>query len=1594
MYNLSFSQQISIDDSYTAQQLIENNFGLGCVQVSNVTTQVNGQVNGFNSFGYFDGSGTSFPFQNGIVLSTGRAISGANTLNTAVLSDGNTNWNTDPDLETALGISGTLNATSIEFDFMSISNQIQFNYIFASEEYNPPYECNFTDSFAFLITEAGSGNPYSNIAVVPGTATPVNSVNVHSDLTPYCGPANAQYFEGYNIGNTNYNGNTTVLTATATIQPNVLYHIKLVIADQTYFNLDSAVFIEGNSFNATVDLGDDVTTCASSLTLNGDVGNASATYNWYLNGSLLNGQTQPVLNTSQSGTYRLVVQIPLGNSFCEIEDSVNISLSSTQTAAPISDYQICDDPSGNGLEIFDLSTKDAEVLASVPPSNYNFSYHYSSSDAQNNQNPILAPIQNASNPQTIYVRIEDIDNGCLAYSTFDLIVNPKPNATTPTDLEVCDDASPDGITQIDLTQKNAEISSGQSNVIVSYHLTQNEADSGANPLISPYTNTNPSEQLFVRVTNLNTGCFNTTTLTVTVLNNPVINPGPFYLDACDQDHDGWANFDLTSITNDVIGALTGVTVTFHVTQNDADIGTNPIANPTNYANTVIEEQIVFIRIEDNNTGCGTITPLEIHTNLLLTYTSIINFSLCDIDNDGVQEFDLVGIANVIRNDIPNVVITFYQTESDRDNQINPIDTSQLYIPSTAPETIYITLTSATCSEVAEFDLELNTVPSFSSIGTTTYCDDDQDGFTTIDLSTFDLDVTYGDPNFNVTYFLSFNDANSFSNPLPTNYTNISNPQTFYTRVGDNNTGCAGINSFEINVIPAPVTSTPSNVTVCESNPTGVTVIDLNSKIPEVVSNTTGLNITFHTNLTDAESDSNAITNPSNYTSSSQTFYIRIENNATSCYSVESFQLIINTLPVFQTINNYSFCENASDGFGEFMFATKDNEILHGQGGKQVLYFATQSDADNRTNIINKNSLYQNTTNPQTIFVRVENLSDPSCYGTSSFDIEVGTNPQFNVPLDWFICDDISNDGIAIFDLNEKVAEIKLGINETSTVTFHTTQTNAQNQTNALPLQFQNTVNPQEIFVSISTGTTCNSVTSFVINVIQAPDANESEPLQLCDSNYDGIGIFNLTDAEVDILDIRQNNILVEYFESLSDLENQVNQIQNTQNYTNTSNPQTVYVRVTNTITFCYLAIDLDLVVNLPPAINQFGSVEICDNSNSYYDLTEVNSLLVNNQNNLIITYYTSANDALNATNALITDYTYQTNNDTLHTRIESSTTGCFTTYAFQLVVNPNPIANQPSNMESCDDDFDGFFTFDLSQQNATILGNQNPNNFTVTYHNSLASAQNRTNNLTTSYAAIDQEIIYARVENNNTSCFNITNFNTIVHPRPIVDIGNQTICIDNLPLIVSAYTNDPNDQYLWSTNETTPEIEIQTIGSYWVTVTTPFGCETTEVFNVIESEQATIEFTETIDFSNPNNITITISGIGDYEYILDNGLPQDSNVFENVSLGYHTVRVIDLNGCAETTREVVVVDAPKFMTPNNDGYFDTWHIAGVETLPGTVVYIYDRFGKLIKQLSWNSRGWDGTFNGALMPATDYWFLADVKKDNIEFKVKGHFALKR
>ncbi|MFT5846568.1 choice-of-anchor L domain-containing protein [Psychroserpens sp.] len=1592
------AQQISIDNSFTEQELIENNLSLGCVETSNIQSLVNGQINGFQSFAYFERAGSNFPFEYGIMLSTGNATSGGNTENTAVLNDGQPDWTTDPDLETALGITGTLNATSIEFDFTSVANQIQFNYILASEEYFGDFPCNYSDGFAFLIKEAGTSDPYINIAVIPGTTTPVNTSTIHDDIVGFCSAANEAFFEGYNIGDTNYNGRTTVMTAAASIVPNTTYNIKLVIADQTDKNYDSAVFIEGNSFNASVDLGADIQTCADTVTLDGNIENTLATYSWFLDGNLMPGETQPTLNTAQSGTYHVEVQIPLAGSNCLIEDEIIVTLSSTQSATPISNYELCDDSSGDGVEIFNVSTKDADVLASVPESTYSISYHLTAISAQNDTGVVSGSFQNTSNPQTLFVRIEDIINGCLAFQNFDLVVNPWPIITSPTILIACDDLTADGFTTIDLSQKDDEITNGNLDLIVTYHFTQDDADDGINAIPLPYVNTDPNETLYANVTNSITSCSITTILNIEVLNNPVLNADEHYIDACDTDLDGFAIFDLTTIISNVLEGLTNVNVTFHITQEDADLGINPIADPNNYTNVTINEQLLYIRVEDASTGCASTTPIEIHTNLLLTATDIKDFRVCDEDNDGDELFDLVDITVDILDTLEDIMnyaieIDFYLTEDDRDNQINPIDTSVPFEPTSNPQTLYITLTSPTCQEVAQIDLFIDPIQVFDPIGIQNYCDTDQDGFTSINLSQFDNLITSGLADFTVTYFSSEADAEANENELPITYTNTSNPETFYTRITFGETGCSDINSFEIEVLPAPQSTEPLHIVICDDNQDGISNIDLDAKIVEIVTNTTNRTITFHNTFNDAQNASNAITTTSSYPAGTETVFIRIENTITGCYSTENFEVIVNTLPNFTAISNYKICEDTTDNIGDFMLSTKDIEILNGQTGKDVFYFLNQIDADANVNTIDKTVDFQNSTNPQTIIVRVENTSDSNCYDTSSFIIEVGTNPVFNAPTNWFVCDDILNDGSELFDLNVKVEEISAAIIETLDITFYTTLNNAENLTNQLPLQFENTVNPQRIFVVIDNGNICNSITSFELNVIQVPEVNLALPIVSCDDNYDGIVEFDLTQSEFEILDVRQDNITVTYFETLEDLEADQNAIQNPSNYNNSTNPQTVFIKINNTISNCFAIVPLELIVNLPPAINAFNNFQACENDINTVDLNQINTNLLIQTANVLVTYFSSEIDAQNQINPLDTDYTYLTNTDTLFARVSFSTTQCFIIHEFTLLINPAPIANQPNDIEACDTNFDSFFEFNLVNQNAQILGDQNPNDFTVTFFLDAILAEEGLDDLGTTYEALTGETIYTRVENNTTGCFSITSFMTIVFEKPMLNIGDQVICLENLPLLVSANTNTTGDTYQWSTNESTSEIEVTEIGTYSVTVTTTDGCETTEVFTVTESEAANIEITEIVDFSDPNNITVTVSGIGSYLYQLDNDPPQESNVFENVSLGYHTLTIIDLNGCSEVSKEIVVIDAPKFFTPNNDSYFDTWHITGVETLTGTIVYIYDRYGKLLTTLDSNSKGWDGLYNGNVMPATDYWFVADIRKGNIAFQVKGHFSLR-
>lgn len=149
---------------------------------------------------------------------------------------------------------------------------------------------------------------------------------------------------------------------------------------------------------------------------------------------------------------------------------------------------------------------------------------------------------------------------------------------------------------------------------------------------------------------------------------------------------------------------------------------------------------------------------------------------------------------------------------------------------------------------------------------------------------------------------------------------------------------------------------------------------------------------------------------------------------------------------------------------------------------------------------------------------------------------------------------------------------------------------------------------------------------------------------------------------------------------------------------------------------------------------------------------------------------------------------------------------------------------------------------------------------------------------------------------------------------------------------------------------------------------------------------------------NQNNVQFNVLGNSDYEYAINGGEFQDSPIFNNVPSGLNTVIINDKNGCGTTDSiEFLVVGYPNFFTPNGDLINDTWNILGIETLSSPVVFVFDRFGKFLKQLSVGD-GWDGTYNGRPLPSSDYWFRFEYEEPENGLVVaktrKTHFTLKR
>jgi len=625
-----------------------------------------------------------------------------------------------------------------------------------------------------------------------------------------------------------------------------------------------------------------------------------------------------------------------------------------------------------------------------------------------------------------------------------------------------------------------------------------------------------------------------------------------------------------------------------------------------------------------------------------------------------------------------------------------------------------------------------------------------------------------------------------------------------------------------------------------------------------------------------------------------------------------------TNPLASQPIDINICDDDNDGIWSFDFMTLDTQVLNGQDPAtyEVKYFGSQTDADANMNEII--GTYLNTANPQEIFVRIHNIGNNNCYDTTSFFVEVFDTPLANMVNNIVECDDaadgVNTNGQKDLDLTALMPTV-LDTQDPAdfTVTFHSSQADADTNTAALPSPYYNaTPFSETIFVRIenNANTNCFDTDSFTYTVNPIP-VSFDETLIQCDEDgtVDGLTAFNLTQAD-GVITGGAADVATSFHLTLTDAQNGTAAIDGT-DFSNTVNPQIIFVQVADVNTGCFSVAELTLDVSVT-----------------------------------------------NITDALLT---------------------------------------------VCDDDGteDGLHEFTLTDADTIVL-NGTPPGVTLSYYETYDDALLEMNPIGPTYTndTAYSQIIYARAENAN-ACYGIGEVQLTVFELPDIEIAEDIIyCLNTFPdtIALNAGLNAgvPADySYLWSTGEMTHDIQVNAPGSYTVTVTNANNCTKDRTITVLPSNTATFTDIEVTDASSNNTVTVFVSGEGDYEFSLDDpiGPYQDSNLFENVAAGLHTVYVRDKNDCGIVEQLVSVIGFPKYLTPNNDGFHDTWQVYGLtaQFQPNTKIFIYNRYGKLLKQLDPLGDGWDGTFNGKPLPSNDYWFAITLQDGRV---FKSHFTLKR
>ncbi|PHS08081.1 MAG: hypothetical protein COA88_07245 [Kordia sp.] len=830
------------------------------------------------------------------------------------------------------------------------------------------------------------------------------------------------------------------------------------------------------------------------------------------------------------------------------------------------------------------------------------------------------------NPSHVYASEGDYNviltvtvGGETSTDTKTVTIYAQPTAQQAQNMSVCDDDN-DGFYSFDLTTQNTVILNGQSpnNFEVVYYASLLDYTNNV-PINNPTTYVNTTaytpQNIVASVRNIsNRVCEANTSFVIEVFETPNPSQNIPSLSFCDNvsvgtDSDGITAFDLTVHEATILNgqSATDYTITYYT---DSGL-TNQIATPNSYQNTNPTETI-YVQVSNNsNTNCKANTSFAIEVHELPVVATTVILKQCDDNLDGYSVFNLIEVINEISVNANNETITFHESLSDAENNVNQITNVIAYSNQTVnTDILWSRVENANgCYRITQINLVVSTTQIPNTFTRNFFeCDDAIDGDTTNGISSFDFSTVTAEiqglfpvgQQLIIRYYRNQADALSESNSITdiTDYRNVGSPitQEIFIRVDsalDND--CLGLGSHvTLHVETVPVANPVTINEQCDTDGDGMFAFDTNAIEATILNGQTNTNITY------LDENGNILPNPlpNPFTTATQAITVRVENTTSQdidgvCFDETTINFVVQAAAVANSVPDFNVCDDNGDGLFAFDTSSIEATVLNGQTGMVVAYY------DANGAVLASPLPNPFTTATQTVTVKVENVLSAICFDETTIDFAVHEQPEAYTIANDFVCDDVTNDGEHEFILSDFNTQILNGQpSQIFEVVYFNSMTNATSNVNPLSNNYSCTTTSETIYARIqnSNNTDCFDITSFEIGVSYLPIATQPTDLSVCDDeSNDGFEMFNLTNQNIEILNgLSNTDYTLSYFESITDAQQNVSAINTT--YENVSNPQTIYVRLeNNTNTDCYTTTSFQLIVNEQPNLSMQEQWSICEN---------------------------------------------------------------------------------------------------------------------------------------------------------------------------------------------------------------------------------------------------------------------------------------------------------------------------------------------------------------------------------------------------------------